>query len=65
MSVKITLEREHKCAALKNIDCVFIGSANWGQRWLWYHVENLNTLKEKTTCHEIKFCPYCGQELEG
>jgi hypothetical protein len=31
--------------------------------WFWHHVEHLNTLKEKVACHEIKFCPYCGQEL--
>jgi len=52
--------KAHKCKSIRNIDCVFIQTLN-GQGWFWHHVENLN----KVTCHEIKFCPYCGQELEG
>jgi len=60
-----TLEREHKCKAIESIDCVSIQTLQInGQRgWYWHLFEHMNTLKEKVSCHEIKYCPYCGQEL--
>lgn len=65
MPVQISLEREHKCKAIKDSRRVFIQTLLIDNRrgWFWHHVEHLNTLKEKVACHEIKFCPYCGQEL--
>lgn len=60
MSVK-----SHKCKAIESIDCVLIQTLNNRQGWFWHFIESLNTLKEKVECHEIKFRPYCGKDLEG
>jgi len=64
-ATKITRTREHKCQAIKNIDCVFI--QNWGLGWFLHHVENLNTLKERVIATRLSFartadksCRYTG-----
>lgn len=66
MPVQLSLEKEHKCKAIKDSCSVFIQTLPIDNRrgWFWHHVEHMNTLKEKVSCHEIKFCPYCGQNLD-
>ncbi|WP_021170159.1 hypothetical protein SOV_22760 [Sporomusa ovata DSM 2662] len=66
MPVQVSFEKEHKCKAIENIECVFIQTLLIDNRhgWFWHHIEHMNTLEEKIICHEIKFCPYCGHELD-
>lgn len=62
----MSAEKIHQCKTLKNIDSVFIKilQTEHGLGWFWCFVENKDSHKEKTDCHEIQFCPYCGEKLE-
>ncbi len=66
MAVQVTLAKEHKCKTIEGIDFVFIQTLNINEKpgWYWHFIEQPNTFDEKISCHEIKFCPYCGQELK-
>ena len=66
MDVQISFEKEHQCHATESQSCVFIQTLPINNRrgWFWHQIEHMNTLEEKVTCHEIKFCPYCGQKLD-
>ena len=63
MSCELTVEKEHRCAAMQSCPDIFISSRGYGVKWFWHFVENRNTLKERTSAHEIIFCPYCGCQL--
>ncbi len=66
MPMQISLEKEHQCQAIEHAYSVSIQTLKIDNRrgWFWHHIENINTLEEKVSCHEIKFCPYCGQILD-
>ena len=61
--VKLTMERHHECKAMESIDTLYIQTLNGMKGWFWCFVEHKNTLKERVHCHEIQYCPYCGEKL--
>lgn len=63
MKENIKKEQEHICKTIENCDVVFITTVENGKRWLWCYTKKKDTRKEKTVCHEIKYCPYCGKSL--
>lgn len=52
------MENMHECNALEK--CEFISIEKVQGRWMWIFHK-----KKKTEAHGIKFCPYCGDKLEG
>lgn len=50
----------HECETMKSCNSISIEKVQG--KWLWiFHKKK----KKKTEAHGIKFCPYCGDKLEG
>ena len=63
--VEITLEKRHACKAIEDCDFAFIQTLINQKKWYLHFIENKNTIKERTYCHEITYCPYCGEKLSN
>lgn len=52
---------EHNCKAIEKQSAITISKRffNFKERWFWEE-----ETKEGIKAHEIKFCPYCGEELK-
>lgn len=52
---------EHNCEAMKNQNVIAITKReiNSKARWYWERED-----KKSIQADEIKFCPYCGEELK-
>ena len=50
--------KEHNCERLSKQNFISVEQHNYkgSARWFWIY---------KAQMHEVKFCPYCGCDLEG